>query len=42
MVEGRAVNTNMYGFSGNMFTVLVSYLEVEDVGSRQLLEKLCM
>ena len=33
MVEGRAVNSNMDGFSGNLFAVLVCYLEVGDVGS---------
>ena len=35
-VEGRGVNSNVdcfSSFSGNVFAVLVYYLEVEDVGS---------
>ena len=32
MVEGRAVDSTMAGFSGNLFAVLVYYLEVGSVG----------
>ena len=31
-VEGRVVDSNMNGFSGNLFAVLDYYLEVKDVG----------
>ena len=36
MVQGRVADSNMNGFSsffGNLFSVLVYYLEVRDVGS---------
>ena len=32
MVEGRVVDSNMNGFSSNLFAILVYYLEVGDVG----------
>ena len=44
MVEGRVVNSNMNGFSsfsGNLFSILVYYLEVGNVGLGWLLAKLC-
>ena len=41
LVEGRVVDSNMDGFSDNLFAVLVYYLEVRDVGSG-VTEMLCM
>ena len=41
VVEGRFVDFNIDGFScfsGNMFAVLIYYLEVEDVGLRMVVE----
>ena len=45
MVEGGVVDSNMNGFSsfsGNLFAILVYYLEVADVGLGWLLEMLCL
>ena len=44
-VEGGIVNSNMDGFSnlsGNLFSVMVYSLEVEDVGARVVVEMLCL
>ena len=35
-VEGRVINSNMSGFSGNLLAVLVFYLEVGDFGFRMV------
>ena len=39
-VEGRVIDSNMDGFSGNLFAVFVYFLEVGDVGLGWLLEML--
>ena len=41
-VEGRVVDSYMNGCFSNLFTVLVYYLEVGDVGSGWLLAMLCL
>ena len=42
MVEGRIVDSNMNGFSGSSFPLLIYYLEVGDVSSGVVVGNVCL